>query len=164
MSTGKSWESTSAPVEGYIIPPGEGGEHPYFPGARVLAGTASTGGLLGVEEAVLPPDIPGPYRHYHPQLAEAFYVLDGEILLQIGEQVVRAGVGSFAFCPAGCIHAFRAASNTPARVLIIALPPAAGEAYFRELAKLPREAGEAEWDALGKKWGNIVVGPPLESP
>jgi hypothetical protein len=45
----------------------------------------------------------------------------------------------------------------------MALPPAAGEGYFRELAKLRREAGEEEWDALGKKWGNIVVGPPLES-
>jgi quercetin dioxygenase-like cupin family protein len=163
MTTNKSWETASAPVAGYIIPSGDGGEHPYFPDARVLAGTASTGGLIGVEEAVLPPGIPGPYRHYHPSLAEAFYVLEGEILLQIGEQVERAGAGSFAFCPAGCIHAFRPVSSTPARVLIIALPPAAGEAYFRELAQLPRDAGEVEWDALGKKWGNIVVGPPLES-
>jgi mannose-6-phosphate isomerase-like protein (cupin superfamily) len=163
MTTTKSWQTAAAAVEGYIIPPGEGGEHPYFPGARVLAGTATTGGLIGVEEAVLPPEIPGPYRHYHPHLAEAFYVLEGELLLQIGEQVERVGAGAFAFCPVGCIHAFRAAGNEPARVLIMAMPPGAGEAYFRELAKLPREAGEAEWDALGKKWGNIVVGPPLES-
>jgi len=41
------------------------------------------------------------------------------------------------------------------------MPPGPAEGYFRELAKLPPEAGEAEWDALGKKWGNIVVGPPL---
>jgi quercetin dioxygenase-like cupin family protein len=164
MTANKTWESPSAAVMGYIVPPGEGGEHPYFPGTRVLAGTASTGGLIGVEEAVLPPGIPGPYRHYHPHLAEAFYVLEGEILLQIGEQVERAGAGSFAYCPPGCIHAFRTVSSTPARVLVIALPPAAAEAYFRELARLPRDAGEAEWDVLGKKWGNIVVGPPLESP
>ena len=64
----------------------------------------------------------------------------------------------------GCVHAFRAVGRAPARVLIIALPPSASEAYFRELARLPGEAGEVEWDALGKKWGNIVVGPPLESP
>jgi hypothetical protein len=48
-------------------------------------------------------------------------------------------------------------------MLIMVLPPGPGEAYFRELAKLPPGAGEAEWDALGKKWGNIVVGPPLGS-
>jgi quercetin dioxygenase-like cupin family protein len=163
MATRKRWESPSAPVEGYIVLPGEGGEHPYFPRGRVLAGTASTGGLIGVEEAVLPPGIPGPYLHYHPHLTEAFYVLEGELLLQIGEQVERVGAGTFAFCPVGCVHAFRAAGSEPARVLIMALPPAAGEGYFRELAKLPPEAGEAEWDALGEKWGNIVVGPPLES-
>jgi quercetin dioxygenase-like cupin family protein len=163
MDTGNSWESASAPVEGYIVPSGEGGAHPYFPQGRVLAGTASTGGLIGVEEAVLPPGLPGPYRHYHPHLTEAFYVLEGELLLQIGAQVAKVGAGAFAFCPVGCVHAFRAVGSEPARVLILALPPAAGEAYFRALAKLPREAGEAEWDALGQKWGNIVVGPPLES-
>lgn len=164
MTTGMNWDNASAPIEGYIILPGEGGAHPYFPGARVLAGSATTGGLMGVEEAVLPPGGPGPYRHYHPHLAEAFYVLEGELLLQIGERVERAGAGTFAFCPVGCVHAFRAAGRDVTRVLIMALPPVASEGYFRELAKLPHDAGEAEWDALGTKWGNIVVGPPLESP
>jgi hypothetical protein len=61
------------------------------------------------------------------------------------------------------VHAFRAIGEQSVRVLIMALPPGPGEAYFHELAKLPGDAGEAEWDALGKKWGNIVVGPPLGS-
>lgn len=30
MAARKSWESASAPVEGYIVIPGEGGAHPYF--------------------------------------------------------------------------------------------------------------------------------------
>jgi quercetin dioxygenase-like cupin family protein len=163
MDVFKSWESASAPVEGYILPPGEGPTNPFFTSSRMLAGTASTGGLIGIEVGVLEPGIPGPYRHYHPAMAEAFYVLDGEVLLQVGDQVERAPAGTFAFCPAGCVHAFRPLGAQQARVLIMALPPAPGESYFRELAKLPRDAGEAEWDALGKKWGNIVVGPPLGS-
>ena len=163
MATVKSWERAGAAVEGYIVPPGESLERPFFASSRALAGTASTGGLIGVEEGVLEPGRPGPYRHYHPHIAELFYVLEGELLLQIGEHVERAGVGTFAFCPAGCIHAFRAVGTEPARVLIIAMPPGPAEAYFRELARLPRDAGEPEWDALGKKWGNIVVGPPLEA-
>lgn len=162
MTTTKSWQTAAAPVDGYIVLPGEGAEHPFFPSGRVLAGTASTGGIIAVEEGVLEPGHPGPYRHYHPHIAELFYVLDGELLLRIGEQTERAAAGAFAFCPAGCIHAFRAVGSEPARVLIMAMPPSSGEAYFRELAKLPREAGEAEWDVVGKKWGNIVVGPPLE--
>ena len=170
MPTVRNWQTAAAPVEGYIVPLGEGAEHPFFkggasgrPAAGVLAGTASTGGLIAVEEGVLEPGQPGPYRHYHLHVAELFYVLDGEILLQIGGHVEQAGPGTFAFCPTGCVHAFRALGSEPARVLIMAMPPGQAEGYFRELDKLPREASEAEWEALGKKWGTIVVGPPLES-
>ncbi len=162
MDTRKSWERAGAAVEGYIVPPGETFERAYFMGGRVLARTASTGGVIAMEEGVLEPGRPGPYRHYHPNMAEAFYVLEGELLLQIGDHIERAGAGTFAFCPAGCVHAFRAAGTQPARVLIMAIPPALSEGYFREVSKLPPDAGEAEWDALGRKWGNIVVGPPLE--
>ena len=77
--------------------------------------------------------------------------------------VAKVCAGTFAFCPAGCVHAFRSLGPEPARILIMAVPPAPMEAYFRELARLPRGAREAEWEALGEKWGNIPVGPPLES-
>lgn len=163
MAQIKTWETAGAAVEGYILPPGESLERRYFTAGRVLAGTASTGGVIDVEEGVLEPGQPGPYRHYHPNMTQAFFVLEGEMLLQIGAQVERVGVGTFAFCPVGCVHAFRAAGTEPCRVLVLAMPPGPAEGYFRELAKLPREAGEAEWDALGRKWGNIVVGPPLEA-
>jgi quercetin dioxygenase-like cupin family protein len=163
MDTIKGWERPGAAVKGYIVPPGESLERSYFRAPnRALAGTASSGGVILVEEGVLQPGQSGPYRHYHPNMSQTFYVLEGELLLQIGEQVERAGVGAFAFCPAGCVHAFRATGTEPARVLITAVPPGSAEGYFRELAKLPGEAGEAEWDALGKKWGNVVVAPPLE--
>lgn len=162
MSASKSWERASAPVEGYIVPPDESLEQPYFPTSRGLAWTASTGGLIGAEEGVLEPGQPGPYRHYHTNLAEFFYVLEGELLLQIGEQVERAGPRTFAFCPIGCVHAFRAAGTEAARVLILGTPPVIAEGYFRELAKLPADAGQAEWETLARKWGTVVVGPPLE--
>jgi hypothetical protein len=45
MDTIKSWERPSAAVEGYIVPPGESLERPYFQAPnRTLAGTASSGG------------------------------------------------------------------------------------------------------------------------
>jgi mannose-6-phosphate isomerase-like protein (cupin superfamily) len=96
-------------------------------------------------------------------LTELFYVLEGELLLQIGERVARAGPGTFAFCPIGCIHAFRAAGPEAARVLIMGIPPVVAEGYFLELAKLPPDAGEEAWQQLGQKWGTVVVGPPLEA-
>lgn len=163
MITRKRWEQASAPVEGYIVPSGESLERPYFPDSRSLAWTASTGGVIGAEEGVLEPGQPGPFRHYHTNMAELFYVLEGELLLQIGDQVERAGPGTFAYCPVGCVHAFRAAGTAAARVLIVATPPGIGEGYFRELAKMPAGAGQADWERLGQKWGMAVVGPPLEA-
>lgn len=162
MIATKSWEQASAAVEGYIVPPGESLERPYFPSSRGLAWTASTGGMVGAEEGILEPGQPGPYRHYHTNLTELFYVLEGELLLQIGEKVERAPAGTFAFCPVGCVHAFRAVGRGAARVLIVALPPLVAEGYFRELAKLPPDAREEDFRQLGQKWGTIVVGPPLE--
>lgn len=163
MMTGKSWEQASAAVEGYIVPPGESLERFSFPTSRALARAGSTGGMVAIEEGVLEPGQSGPFRHYHTNVAEFFYVLEGELLLQIGNQVESAGPGTFAFCPIGCVHAFRAAGQAPVRVLIMAMPPGLGEAYFRELAALPADAGQAEWERLGQKWGVVVVGPPLEA-
>jgi quercetin dioxygenase-like cupin family protein len=162
MTAMKSWERASASVEGYIVPPDESLENPYFPSSRSLAWTGSTGGVVAVEEGVLEPGQPGPYRHYHPNVTGLFYVPEGELLLQTGEHVERARPGTFAFCPIGCVHAFRAAGQEAARVLIMVMPPGVAEGYFRELAKLPADAGEVDWERLGQKWGTIVVGPPLE--
>jgi hypothetical protein len=62
MATPARWERASAPVEGAIVPPGESSERPSFAAGRALAGTASTGGVISVEEGGLGPGQPGPYR------------------------------------------------------------------------------------------------------
>ncbi|GAC1471955.1 MAG: hypothetical protein PVSMB7_24190 [Chloroflexota bacterium] len=77
--------------------------------------------------------------------------------------MVRAQPGAFAFCPIGCVHAFRALGTKPARVLIMALPPGIPDAGLREMANVPGDAGEDAWREVQQKWGVIVVGPPLDS-
>lgn len=156
-----TWEAIDAATAGFIVPPGEGGRIPTKPDGKEKANGGNTGGLIAVHEAVLYPDGPSPYRHRHTNLAELFYVLEGEILLQIGERVERAPAGTFAFSPANNVHAFKAV-GAPARLLIIALPPGPAEGYFEELERLPAGAGPAEWEAIGRKYGVEVVGPPLE--
>ena len=84
MTRINSWKRPGAAVEGYIVPAGESRERVYFSASRALADVASTGGVIAVEEAVLPPGQRGPYRHYHPNIAETFYVLEGELLLHGG--------------------------------------------------------------------------------
>jgi mannose-6-phosphate isomerase-like protein (cupin superfamily) len=158
----KDWEMTDAVIDGFIVPPGEGGRIPTKSRGKEKANTRNTGGLIGVHEAILSPDEPSPYRHKHTNIAEMFYVLEGEVLLQIGDRVERAPAGTFSFSPINNVHAFKAVGATPARMLIMAMPPEPGERYFEELEKLPPGAGKTEWKALGRKYGVEVVGPPLE--
>jgi quercetin dioxygenase-like cupin family protein len=162
MTAAQNWEKITAAIEGYIVPPGEGPVSPTGPLNRAKAWSASTGGLIAVEEVVLRPGSPGPRRHFHTNQCELFYVLEGSLRLQIGEQVVMAGPGTFAFCPIGCVHAFRVAGESAVRLLIMALPPGPAEGYFVELARLSTP-GEADWERLGNKWGVVAVGPPLEA-
>ena len=60
--------------------------------------------------------------HRHRDDMEAFYVVEGEITLYIGDEPgVRVGAGSFAYVPGGTVHGFRVASET-ARYLILTTP------------------------------------------
>ena len=66
---------------------------------RILLGEADSDGALGVVEMTLSPGVSGPPLHLHPTHAEAFYVLAGQLSLQVGEEVVTGGPGTWA-----CAH------------------------------------------------------------
>ena len=60
--------------------------------------------------------------HRHDEDMESFYVLEGEVMLFIGDEPgARAGAGSFAHVPGGTVHGFRIESET-ARYLILTTP------------------------------------------
>lgn len=97
--------------------------------------------------------------HYHTKIEETFYVLEGELNLRCGEQVVRAGPGSSMFVPPGVAHSFGNPGIAPARMLMIASPPG-HENYFNELAELVSKDGPADPDAIGNlrvKYDTIQV-------
>jgi quercetin dioxygenase-like cupin family protein len=60
--------------------------------------------------------------HRHPEDMESFYVLEGELTIDIGQApAVRAPAGIFAHLPGGTVHGFRIESET-ARYLILTTP------------------------------------------
>ncbi|MBA3339456.1 MAG: cupin domain-containing protein [Geodermatophilaceae bacterium] len=94
---------------------------------------AHTGGLFGLEEFVVPPDMLGARPHIHWGHDEYFYVLDGELTVAtvLGEVVLRAG--DVAQAGRGAVHGFRNASaSTPTRALCMYTPPGY-EQYFRDV-------------------------------
>src|SRR4051794_4876500 len=111
-----STAAQSAPgVRAFSLPPG-GGEGVWIVGdtMHLKATAATTNGAFTMLENLSPPQS-GPPPHVHEHEDEAFYVLEGEFELLIGEDLVRAEPGTFAFVPRGTVHRFRCVGDRPGR-------------------------------------------------
>src|SRR5438128_9494110 len=74
--------------------------------ARLLADSNATGGALSVMRTTIGEGTEGARPHTHSRSAELFYVLDGELQVLTGEQVVTAGKGDLVVVPPNMVHAF----------------------------------------------------------
>jgi mannose-6-phosphate isomerase-like protein (cupin superfamily) len=82
-----------------------------------------------------------PRRYTHQHEDEYTYVLEGEIGVQVGEEVRVARPGDLVFKPRGVPHAFWNAGDVPARTLEI-ISPAGFQRYFAKIAALLPPAHE----------------------
>jgi mannose-6-phosphate isomerase-like protein (cupin superfamily) len=147
-----------APGEGRFIAIGSTGA-----GIRVKASEAETGGLCSVWEGRIEPGTVGATPHFHRERDEFFYVLEGEMVLRIGEESHTVGAGAFAFVPRETIHGFHNASSSPARGLVMH-HPAGFEHYLEEAQQLASRGGSSkEWAALAARFDIVPVPPTPET-
>lgn len=119
-----------------------------------------TAGALTAFENVIPPG-QGPPLHKHTSEGEAWYVLEGELRFQLGDETHDASAGSFVFVPSGVPHCFANLGDRDARILVL-FTPAGMEPFFDRFAELtPDEIGPGAFAELGAPSGMEVVGPPL---
>ena len=82
---------------------------------------AETGGAYCMmEQRITAASNPPP--HIHNDEEEAFYVLEGEMEVEVGGEIARLTEGAFALAPRGVPHTFRVLSDE-ARVLVITSSP-----------------------------------------
>ncbi|SVS88818.1 Quercetin 2,3-dioxygenase [Klebsiella pneumoniae] len=99
----------------------------------IKASSRDTNGAYTIMEAVIPAQ-KGPPPHIHSREEESFFVLDGELeFFADGERTV-AGVGASVTVPKGSLHYFKNLGDTPARMLIIAVPAGLDD-YFIEVSQ-----------------------------
>jgi mannose-6-phosphate isomerase-like protein (cupin superfamily) len=115
-----------------VIAPTEG-ETVELGGLGVRFMTAGEGFSL-VEHPIAPRTLAAP-MHVHEHEDEYSYVLEGEVGVQIGDEVRYAKPGDLVVKPRGISHAFWNRADEPARVLEI-ISPGGFERYFAELAPL----------------------------
>ena len=83
------------------------GEHRWFFGllAEVKASAADTGGRYTLVEITAPAGLEAPL-HVHHREDEGFYVLEGSLTVQVGEDIVELSAGEHAFGPRDVPHRF----------------------------------------------------------
>lgn len=89
---------------------------------------AIASGNWTVVEHRLPPTYAGERPHAHPQVDVVFYVAEGEPTFQLGEQTLKADVGSWIVVNRGTVHTFFNPQAEPARLMAFCLAGTIGEA------------------------------------
>ncbi len=152
-------ESTARP---YILRPGEGRAIDLGNFAMSLKSDADeTDGAFTLLEADEPPGF-GPPMHIHHDCAEAFYVLEGEYVIFIGEEEHVCPAGSFIYIPQGVPHGFRVGSVQSRKLNLYA--PGAMVGYFDELsdAIASGQSDEGVLEGIAERHNLEIIGPVPE--
>jgi mannose-6-phosphate isomerase-like protein (cupin superfamily) len=116
-----------------VLRPGEG-EHVQLrqSSAVIKAGVETTDGRFALAETTVEPGFPGPKPHVHRETFDMFFVLEGTLTMQLGEETLDLTAGAFVLVPPGTAHTFSNRTKKPVRLLNMDAP-AGLESYLREL-------------------------------
>jgi quercetin dioxygenase-like cupin family protein len=106
---------------------------------KVLLRGEQSDGAVSIVESTMPAGAAGPPLHSHA-FDEAFYVLDGELILQLRDRKTIAKPGELIFARRGLPHTLANPGDTPARYLLVITPAGFEREFARRAAK---EAGTA---------------------
>jgi mannose-6-phosphate isomerase-like protein (cupin superfamily) len=160
-------EEERANERAVVMKAGEGTPIWFLGNLMVLKATAeTTNGAFGLLESLVRAGS-APPLHIHHREDETFWVLEGAVQVQCGDESYDAPAGSYIFLPRGIPHTYRVVSETHARLLTL-LTPGGGEMFFVEGGRpadsltLP-PAGPpdiAKLEQAAKKHGSEILGPP----
>jgi mannose-6-phosphate isomerase-like protein (cupin superfamily) len=152
----------------FILAPGE--QHPGAPPLErpfFRFASGQTDGLAALAEVGLPPLTAGPNLHVHAQEDEMFFVLDGVMTVQVGDQLQEIAAGGLAWGARGTPHAFANRAKDPLRIMIMWIPGGA-EGLFQDVREYLLAAGGAPdpqvVTGLQARYGCTHVGPPIPIP
>lgn len=124
-----------------------------------VVGGQTGGGLLILEQ--VDDRRGGPPRHVHPDQDEFFYVIEGEYVVEVGEQRYALGPGDSILAPRAVPHVWAHVGEGRGRMLVEFHPAGAMEAFFERATKLGAIPSGPEGARLFAEHGMRVLGPPL---
>lgn len=114
-------QSTTQQLAGAAVRSGDG-EARWWLGqlAEIKATAADTGGQMTIVEVACGPGFEAPL-HVHHREDEAFWILEGQVTLQVGEDTIEASAGDYAFGPRDIPHRYTV-GEAGCRMLFICTP------------------------------------------
>jgi len=103
----------------------------------------------------------GPPLHIHPTQDEWFYVVEGEYLFQVGEEIYQMKPGDTIFLPRKVQHAFVQLTEK-GKMIVSYLPAGQMEDFFAVTDKWTTPPTKEEIAKVFADHGMQVVGPPLK--
>jgi quercetin dioxygenase-like cupin family protein len=102
---------------------------------RFLVDETRAAGSVVVFEFVVPPNARVPAPHYHREVDEVVYVLDGTVTTTLDGRKHELCRGESLFVPRGSVHNHENFHPETARALITLTPGSIGRRYFEEVAR-----------------------------
>jgi mannose-6-phosphate isomerase-like protein (cupin superfamily) len=136
---------------------------PYHQGPALFkAAGAETGGRFDFFEMTIE-YLTGPGLHYHFVQDDTFYVLEGVLAVQMGDDVVELGPGDFCTVPPGVPHTFdNIRKDQPPVKVINLMTPAGYEGVFEANENLDVDVDPAVREQINADHEVTYVGPPLK--
>ena len=101
----------------------------------------------------------GPARHLHYDQDEWFYAVEGDFILEVGQERFQLQPGDSVLAPRKVPHVWAHVRDVQGRILIAFMPAGKLEAFFREVTKA--NAMPPQDPALWRAHGMELLGPPL---
>jgi quercetin dioxygenase-like cupin family protein len=114
-------EQTTQPLQPVVVRKDEGEARWWFGSlAEIKATAAETGGQMTIVEVTEHPGTEAPL-HVHHRDDEAFWILEGDVTFEVGDQTIEASAGDYVFGPRDIPHRFTV-GDRGCRMLFILVP------------------------------------------
>jgi mannose-6-phosphate isomerase-like protein (cupin superfamily) len=107
----------SNPLQPFLIPPIHALDHGGNMAIKTLIRNEMTGGVYSCVACAVAPKVMGPPPHYHLELDELMFVLEGTASVLVEDEEVQVQAGGWHFRPRKLRHTFWNASDQPLRFI-----------------------------------------------
>ena len=102
---------------------------------RFLVDETQGSGSVVMFEFLVPPNARVPAPHYHREVDEVVYALEGTITTTLDGQKHELRKGESLFLPRGSVHTHENFHPETAKALVVLTPGSIGRRYFEEVAQ-----------------------------